>query len=62
MWREIILTNRKAILAALDDADEQLMNLRDMIELGDAPAIERYLAAAKKRRDALLHQRLRRRQ
>jgi len=57
MWREIIMTNRKAVLAALDDADEALMKLRDLIEVGDGPGIQRYLAAAKKRRDAMLSQR-----
>jgi prephenate dehydrogenase len=62
MWREIIMTNRQAVLAAIDDADEDLMNLRDLIELADGPGVERYLAAAKKRRDALLGQRLHRRQ
>jgi len=60
MWREIILTNRSALLAAIDAADEQLMRFRDLVEIGDAAGIERYLAAAKRRRDALLAERLRR--
>ena len=60
MWREIVLTNRSAMLAAIDDTDEQLMALRDMIELGDGPGIERFLARAKKRRDKLVATRLRR--
>ncbi len=60
MWRQIILTNRAAVLAALDDADRELLRLRDLVEAGDGPGIERYLAAAKKRRDALLARRLRR--
>lgn len=58
MWREIILTNRKAILSAIDQADEQLMLLRDLIETGDEQGIEQYLAQAKARRDALLARRL----
>ncbi len=60
MWREIILTNRKAILDAIDDADERLMHLRDLIELGDGRGIERYLRRAKRRRDALVARRMRR--
>ena len=60
LWREIILTNRRSILAAIDDADEELMRLRDQVELGDAGGIERYLARAKARRDQLLQQRLKR--
>jgi len=62
MWREIVMTNRKAILSAIDDADEALMRVRDLIDAGDAPGLERLLAAAKRRRDALLGDRLRRRQ
>jgi len=58
MWREIILTNRKAVLKAIDDADEQLMNLRDLIELGDGPGIERFLETARRRRDKLLAKRI----
>ena len=62
MWREIIIINRKAVLDAIDKADEQLMNLRDLIEIGDGPGIESFFAAAKKRRDALLAKRCQRRE
>lgn len=51
MWRDILLTNRKAILGAIDAFDESLMHLRDLLELADAPGLEKFLAAAKKRRD-----------
>lgn len=54
MWRDIFTTNRKAILAAIDDFDEALMQLRDMLSLTDAPGIEKFLKAAKKRRDAMV--------
>jgi prephenate dehydrogenase len=62
MWREIILANRPAILSAIDAADEELMALRDLVELADAAGIQRYLAVAKVRRDELLARRLRRRE
>jgi len=62
LWREIILTNHKAVLAAIDAADEHLTHLRDLVELGDGPGIERFLTRAKKRRDSMVQQRLRRRQ
>jgi prephenate dehydrogenase len=52
MWRDIFMTNRKAILAAIDAFDEDLMRLRDLVETGDAKGIEQFLAAAKARRDA----------
>ena len=56
MWRDIFLTNRESILDAIDEFDEALMVLRDMVELGDAPGLARFLAAAKKRRDATIAQ------
>ena len=51
MWRDVLVTNRQAILAAIDDFDEILMQLRDLLELGDAEGIESFLAAAKQRRE-----------
>ena len=53
LWRDIFMTNRKAILAAIDEFDEAMCHLRDLIQLGDAPGIEKFLATAKKRRNAL---------
>jgi len=53
MWRDILMTNRRAVLNAIDGFEESLMHLRDLVELGDAPGIERFLAWAKKRRDQL---------
>jgi len=50
MWRDIFLTNRNAILSAIDTFDESLMQLRDLVELGDAQGLEKFFAAAKKRR------------
>jgi len=58
MWRDIFLTNRKQVLAALDDFDEALMALRDLVEIGEPKAIERFFAAAKKRRDATILRRI----
>ena len=54
MWRDVLLTNRRAILEALDAFDESLMHLRDLLELGDVRGIETFLAKAKGRRDATL--------
>ena len=54
MWRDILLTNRKAVLAAFDKFDESLMRLRDLVEFGDARAIEKFLASAKKRLDTTI--------
>ena len=54
MWRDVFTTNRGALLAALDSLDESLIHLRDLLELGDGPGIEKFLAAAKKRRDTTI--------
>ncbi|MCE5278313.1 MAG: prephenate dehydrogenase/arogenate dehydrogenase family protein [Planctomycetaceae bacterium] len=51
MWRDILLTNRSAILAAMETFEHDLMRLRDLIDLADAPGIEQFLAQAKTRRD-----------
>ncbi len=51
MWRDILMTNRKAMLAAVDKLDENLMILRDLLDASDAKGIERFLTNAKKRRD-----------
>ena len=56
MWRDIFLTNRKQILAAIDDFDRNLMALRDLIELGDARGLQRFFATAKARRDTTILQ------
>ena len=51
MWRDILLTNRRAILDAIDSFEEDLCCLRDLLEVGDAKEIERFFARAKRRRD-----------
>ena len=53
MWRDILMTNRRAVLAAMDALDENLCHLRDLLSVGDAPGIEKFLASAKRRRDKI---------
>ena len=57
MWRDILITNRRAILAAIDSLDEDLCHIRDLLVVGDAPGLEKFLAAAKKRRDETIARR-----
>ena len=57
MWRDVFMANRKPILAAIDAFDESLMQLRDLLELADAPGLEEFFAAAKDRRDGNLTER-----
>ena len=54
MWRDILLTNRSAVLAALDRFSEDAAALRELIDRGDAEAIEKLLARAKRRRDTTI--------
>jgi prephenate dehydrogenase len=54
VWRDIFVTNRPAMLEAIDEFDERLMALRDLMELGDAEGLFRLLAAARTRRERLL--------
>ena len=54
MWRDILLTNRSAILSALDKFSADTAKLRDLIDHGDGDAIEKFLARAKKRRDTTI--------
>jgi len=54
VWRDVFMTNRKAMLAAIDAFDEDLMALRDLLDVGDPDGILRFLASAKRRRDATI--------
>jgi prephenate dehydrogenase len=47
LWREILLSNRGAALAALADFRGELDRLSDALERGDAAALEALLAAAR---------------
>ena len=58
MWRDILLTNRSAVLAALDRFCEDTAVLRELIDGGDGAAIERFLTRAKKRRDTTIVRRI----
>lgn len=54
MWRDILLSNRRAILAAMDGFGRSMADLRRLLARADAKGIERFLAAAKKRRDSTI--------
>jgi len=53
VWRDILLTNRAALQAAVAKLQKALAQTARMLRAGDAAALERLLAAAKRRRDAL---------
>lgn len=52
MWRDVCLTNREAILQAMDNLDVHLKQLRHAIDIGDGDAIEATFLRAKNARDA----------
>ncbi len=51
MWRDIMATNRKAILATMDKFQRDMTRLRNLLDADNAAAIERFFAKAKTRRD-----------
>jgi prephenate dehydrogenase len=53
LWRQIMLANRANLLASLDEFSHQLAQCRAALEAGDAAALERLLAEAKRIRDAV---------
>jgi len=54
MWRDIVMSNGKAILAKLDRLEEELAAVREALESGDAERIAAMFASAKEARDAWL--------
>jgi prephenate dehydrogenase len=52
MWSEILLENRAALLAGLEDFTTMVGELKTLIEQGDAPALEKYLALSRAAREA----------
>mgnify|MGYP001240950076 CR=1 FL=1 len=62
MWREITMQNSVAILAALDDCQTELANLRQSITDGDEGQIVEFLEIAKRCRDDWLENSARGRQ
>jgi len=54
VWRDVLLTNRREMLSAIDRFDELLMRLRDLIDVGDGPGIHRLLQRAKNRREGTI--------
>lgn len=53
MWCDIALANRAALICALASYREGLADFQRMLEAGDGPALLKYFAQAKERRDSL---------
>ncbi len=56
MWRDILLSNRTALLAAMDSFDASVAQLRGAIERGDSEQLDRVFNAARMQRNAWLAQ------
>lgn len=52
MWRDIAMTNRDALLLALDDVEGELMRLRALVEAADGAAMEQYFQRCREVRRA----------
>ena len=53
MWRDIFLWNRENLVAQIEVYERHLRKLKDLIQSGDGPAIERELDRAKRVREQL---------
>ena len=53
MWRDIALQNREALLAELDRYGARLAVLRELVDKGDGPGLQRLMAEARTSRQAL---------
>ena len=58
MWRDIFLTNRAAVIGAIDKFAHALDELRELISAGDGEEIEKLLDHAKTRRETTIAQQL----
>lgn len=54
MWRDILLTNREAMLAATEAFGEQLSSFKRLLTTARPEELEAFLAAAKHRRDSTI--------
>lgn len=54
MWRDICIANRTALLAALDDYEDELETIRSAIESGDGAALEHMFGGARAAREKWL--------
>ena len=54
MWRDIALMNRAAVVEMMDYFTRYFGQLRELVTSGDGPALERFFAASKESRDAIL--------
>jgi len=54
MWRDIAMANPKAIVAALDDLQEELDGLRTALEVEDAEALEQFFDEGRRLRSGWL--------
>ncbi len=52
MWSEILLENRAALLAGLEDFTSMIGELKNLLASGDASALEKFLSQARDAREA----------
>lgn len=50
MWRDVALTNRDALLEAIDGFSREMMRLRELIAAGDGDALQDYFLACRRAR------------
>jgi prephenate dehydrogenase len=50
MWTDIAVTNRQALLAAIDQFEAEMTMLRELVDLKDAQALEEYFSICRAHR------------
>jgi prephenate dehydrogenase len=55
LWRDVCMTNRDAIIGAIDRYVDQLILVKSLIETSDSEALREFFAAAAKAKRAWLH-------
>lgn len=53
MWTEILLENREALMAPLQESIDDLIQLQNALKAGDQDATRQWLGTAKDRRDSI---------
>jgi prephenate dehydrogenase len=57
MWTDIFLTNRDAVVGAIDKFSEDLTALKEAIRTGDEAVVRTMISSAKEVRDELVKKR-----
>ena len=52
IWRDILMDNRENVLAAMERFERQFDEIREILNLNDSKALEKFLTIAREHHDA----------